>query len=192
MSRLRQFWMDGWGIVREYGNIAVVIGDAFASPPDWNGFMTSWSNVILDTHQYQVFSAGQVAMGIDAHVASACGIGRMMRQTDKPTVCGEWTGALSMSPFPGFEFTADSLQPTAPSGSTVSAAACAMTARSMAHPRLEAARAAFRARLRSSPKPRGGILGASSRHSWMRMSTLPGGSSGRGRRRGRPSGRCGI
>jgi len=84
MDRLRQYWMDGWGAVRDYGDIAVVIGDAFRSPPEWNGFMTSgWTNVILDTHQYQVFSPTQVAMSVGDHVAAACELGRMLGTLDK-------------------------------------------------------------------------------------------------------------
>ena len=84
MDHIRRYWMDGWGAVRDYGDIAVVIGDAFKSPTEWNGFMTTgWSNVILDTHQYQVFSPGQVAMSNADHVSAACGIGRMLGGVDK-------------------------------------------------------------------------------------------------------------
>jgi glucan 1,3-beta-glucosidase len=83
MNQVRQYWDDGWGIVREYGDIAVVIGDAFQDPPSWNGFMTGWTHVILDTHKYQVFSPGEVAMSIDQHVGTACGVGHMLRNVDK-------------------------------------------------------------------------------------------------------------
>jgi len=95
MDGVRQYWMDGWGTVRDYGNIAVVIHDAFsAEPSDWNGFMsTGWNNVILDTHQYQVFNPSQLALSIDEHVQAACNIGRNLQTVDKWTVVGEWTGA---------------------------------------------------------------------------------------------------
>jgi glucan 1,3-beta-glucosidase len=84
MNKVRQYWMDGWGITREYGDIAVVIGDAFLDPPSWNGFMSSgWNNVILDTHKYQIFSPGEVAMNINDHVGTACGAGYMLRTVDK-------------------------------------------------------------------------------------------------------------
>lgn len=98
MGQLKQFYQDGWGITREYGDTAVVISDAFEPPASWNGFMTDgWSNVVLDVHHYEVFSPGEAAMPIDRHVASACGVGRSIAAgaVDKWTVVGEWSGALS-------------------------------------------------------------------------------------------------
>lgn len=94
MSRVKQFWQDGWGTVREVSDIAVVIGDAFYDPGYWNGFMTNgFYHVILDTHHYEVFNDGQLSMGVQDHVNSACGFGRMLRGLDKWTVTGEWSAA---------------------------------------------------------------------------------------------------
>ncbi|KAA8904188.1 glycoside hydrolase superfamily [Sphaerosporella brunnea] len=96
LNQIKQYWTDGWGITREYGDIAVVIHDAFQDPPSWNGFMTSgWSNVILDTHKYQVFSPGENSMNINDHIGTACSFGRMLRTCDKWTIVGEWSGALT-------------------------------------------------------------------------------------------------
>jgi glucan 1,3-beta-glucosidase len=75
----------------------VVIHDAFKSPRDyWNGFMNYQSgvnHVLLDTHQYQIFSPGEVSRSPTQHVQTACGLGPMLKGTDKWTVVGEWTGA---------------------------------------------------------------------------------------------------
>ncbi|KAF8249988.1 glycoside hydrolase, partial [Wilcoxina mikolae CBS 423.85] len=96
LDQLKQYYYDGWGAIRDYGDIAVVISDAFRDPTDWNGFMSSgFNNVILDTHHYEVFSPGQLAMNIDSHVSSACGIGKQLNSVDKWTVIGEWSGALT-------------------------------------------------------------------------------------------------
>ena len=97
MDRVRQYWMDGWGTVRDTSSsISVVIGDAFFPIESWNGFMSQgWNNVILDTHQYQVFSPGELSRSIDDHVGSACAIGWQLRNADKPTITGEWSGALT-------------------------------------------------------------------------------------------------
>lgn len=97
-GKLEQFWMDGWGTVRDHSpDVAVVIGDAFFPPKTWNGFMgNGWNNVIIDTHHYEVFSPGEGAMSLDDHVGMACGQGWSYREvTDKSVVVGEWSGALT-------------------------------------------------------------------------------------------------
>ncbi|KAH0612250.1 uncharacterized protein H6S33_010302 [Morchella sextelata] len=95
MDKIRQYWYDGWGTVRDSSpDVAVVIGDAFYDPNSWNGFMTSgFNNVILDTHTYQVFSPGELSRDINAHVGAACGVGNNIRTTDKWNVIGEWSAA---------------------------------------------------------------------------------------------------
>lgn len=96
MDLVRQYWMDGFGNVRDSSSTCpVVIHDSFQPIESWNGFMTGWGNVILDTHQYQVFSPGELARSLDQHKDAACRIGWTLRGTDKPTVVGEWSGALT-------------------------------------------------------------------------------------------------
>lgn len=50
-------------------------------------------NVLLDTHIYQIFSDGLVAMSPQQHVQTACGQAASLRNSDKWTIVGEWTGA---------------------------------------------------------------------------------------------------
>lgn len=98
MDALKKFYYDGWGNVRNAnGNTAVVIHDAFEDVQTyWNGFMNEASgvnNVIIDTHIYQIFSDGEVAMKPCDHVQVACASAAHLAATDKWTIVGEWTGA---------------------------------------------------------------------------------------------------
>ena len=98
MDAVKQFYYDGWGTLRDSSqNSVVTIHDAFQDIDSyWNGFMNQASGVdyvMLDTHQYQVFSTGQVAMSPSQHVAAACALGPQVSGTDKWTIVGEWTGA---------------------------------------------------------------------------------------------------
>lgn len=76
LGLLKKFYYDGWGNVRTTSaNTAVVIHDAFLDPQSWNGFMgygSGVNDVILDTHIYQIFSQGEVAMKPCQHVQTAC------------------------------------------------------------------------------------------------------------------------
>ena len=98
LSNLKQFYYDGWGTIRDSNGYTVVtIHDAFEDIDSyWNGFMNYQSgvnNVMLDTHQYQIFDQGQVSQSPSEHVASACGLSSKLASTDKWTIVGEWTGA---------------------------------------------------------------------------------------------------
>ena len=97
MSILKQFYYNGWGNVRNSGAYtAVTIHDAFEGVQYWNGFMDGQSgvnNVMLDTHQYQIFDQGQVSETPAQHVQSACALAGQVASSDKWTIVGEWTGA---------------------------------------------------------------------------------------------------
>jgi glucan 1,3-beta-glucosidase len=96
---LKKFNYDAWGTIRDYNpDTAMVIHDAFEGLSFWNGFMgpgSGTNNVILDTHVYQVFNTEQVALDINGHVSDACGFSSQLSGTDKPTIVGEWTGAMT-------------------------------------------------------------------------------------------------
>ena len=98
LQGLKDFYNTGYQTVRS-GNTdtVVVIHDAFEDISGyWNGFMNIASgdyNVMLDTHQYQIFDQSQVSQSPSQHVAAACGEGGKLASTDKWTVVGEWTGA---------------------------------------------------------------------------------------------------
>lgn len=62
----------------------------------WNNFGTNVPNLILDTHHYEVFDAGQLQLSMpDGHVGAACQYGKQMASTNKVTINGEWTAAMT-------------------------------------------------------------------------------------------------
>ena len=100
VDQVKSYYTAGYTAVRRSSGpqTAVVIHDAFQQdlPNDWNGFMTpstGHQNVILDTHQYQIFTPQQVSRSPTDHVAAACALGPQLAQLDKWTMVGEWTGA---------------------------------------------------------------------------------------------------
>lgn len=91
---IEQFYYDGWGDLRD-SEVAVTFSDCFLGVGDWEEFGAGMHSLLLDTHHYEVFSSGQLEMDIDTHVATSCGYGGLMAATNKWTVCGEWSGALT-------------------------------------------------------------------------------------------------
>ncbi|PGG96511.1 hypothetical protein AJ80_09817 [Polytolypa hystricis UAMH7299] len=100
IPQLKKFYYDAWGTIRDSDReTGVIISDAFQDPTSWNGFMDSnagVNHVVLDTHHYQVFDHGLLAMGVDEHVSTACAFGRdTLAHVDKWVIVGEWTGAMT-------------------------------------------------------------------------------------------------
>ena len=98
LDEILTYYQSGYQTVQSASsNFATTIHDAFEDiQAYWNGKFTATSgdqNIILDTHQYQIFSPSQVAMSPSAHVSAACALGPDLAGTDKWTVVGEWTGA---------------------------------------------------------------------------------------------------
>lgn len=94
MNMVRQFVADGWRNLQG-SSVAVAFHDAFIGVTSWNDWGNDMVPLLLDTHHYEVFDAGQLSMNVDSHVATACGFGTAMASTNKWTVAGEWTGAMT-------------------------------------------------------------------------------------------------
>jgi glucan 1,3-beta-glucosidase len=94
MDTVRQFYMDGWGNLKNT-NVAVTFHDAFEGVTSWNDWGSGMWNLLLDTHHYEVFDSGALAMSPDEHVGTACGFGSQMATNNKWTIAGEWSGALT-------------------------------------------------------------------------------------------------
>ncbi|OTA99742.1 glycoside hydrolase family 5 protein [Hypoxylon sp. CI-4A] len=96
MDMVRQFMSSG-ALNLQNSNIAVAFHDAFLGVTSWDGWgePSSASSLLLDTHHYEVFDSGQLQMSIDGHVGSACSFGTQMASTNKWTISGEFSGALS-------------------------------------------------------------------------------------------------
>jgi len=89
---LQNYYNQAYGAVRgSYGG-SIVISDGFAEPSSWDGQMT---DTILDHHEYQVFSNGDVAMSYQEHVDAAYSRAATWGNSDKRLICGEWTAAMT-------------------------------------------------------------------------------------------------
>jgi glucan 1,3-beta-glucosidase len=94
MDTVRQFYMDGWGNLRD-SNVAVVFHDAFEGVTSWNNWGSGMWDLVLDTHHYEIFSNDQVGMSPDDHIRTACDFGKQMASNNKATIAGEWTGGIT-------------------------------------------------------------------------------------------------
>jgi len=94
MNTVRQFYMDGWGNLRD-SNVAVAFHDAFQGVTSWNNWGSGMSNLLLDTHHYEIFDNSQVSQDLASHIKTACDFGNQMASNNKPTIAGEWTGGIT-------------------------------------------------------------------------------------------------
>ncbi|KAI0067460.1 glycoside hydrolase family 5 protein [Artomyces pyxidatus] len=101
-TAVRAYWKSGYGAVRQVGgnNMQVVIGDAFEGVSAWEGFLPYGSspNVIMDYHEYQIFSDPELARSQAEHLAFACTLLPPMQalaNTTMWTITGEWSTAIT-------------------------------------------------------------------------------------------------
>ncbi|APA09967.1 hypothetical protein SS1G_05775 [Sclerotinia sclerotiorum 1980 UF-70] len=96
---LEQFYRDGYGQVRDVSDTVVVLHDAFYQPNTWNNILSPNDNnaqgVVIDHHEYQVFSDALVAMTPAEHVDYVCSNAHVYTGTDKWVVVGEFTAAMT-------------------------------------------------------------------------------------------------
>lgn len=89
---IESFYNQGYGAVRAHSGRSVIIHDGFAAPSSWNGILT---DSIVDHHEYQVFSNGDVAMSYTDHVNAAYSRAATWGNSDRQLICGEWTAAMT-------------------------------------------------------------------------------------------------
>ncbi|KAA1467483.1 glycoside hydrolase [Dentipellis sp. KUC8613] len=101
-SAVRQFWQDGYNTVRDAAGqtVKVMIGDAFLGVQSWTNFLTSPSaqGVLMDYHEYQIFSDGELARSQDQHISFACTLLPTLANFANSniwTVTGEWSTAIT-------------------------------------------------------------------------------------------------
>ncbi|KAK7033111.1 glycoside hydrolase family 5 protein [Favolaschia claudopus] len=99
---LRQFWQAGYSAVRAAGDSSnqVMIGDGFMGVSSWTDFMTlpNYNGVLMDYHEYQIFSTGELARSFDDHITFACNSMNDLTnfaQHNIWTVVGEWSTAVT-------------------------------------------------------------------------------------------------
>lgn len=100
-SKLEDYYVNGYQIVRDEGNAPVIIHDAFFQGDySWDDFLNTeidpnvW-DVVMDHHHYQIFSVEELQRDIDEHVEFACNLGKTEGREYHNAVCGEWTAALT-------------------------------------------------------------------------------------------------
>jgi glucan 1,3-beta-glucosidase len=114
---LKTFYRNGFDQVRDVSDTPVMLHDGFVSPSTWNGFLSTSDNnahngkpfnvsflstsytsnktsVIVDHHEYQVFTDDFVAMQNWQHRQLVCNNAASYSSgSDKWVVVGEWTAA---------------------------------------------------------------------------------------------------
>ncbi|ODN82333.1 glucan 1,3-beta-glucosidase [Cryptococcus wingfieldii CBS 7118] len=99
LSTTRQYWYDAYGVARyPFGNsdksgLAIVIHDGFQDPSTYNNYMTEpeYEDVILDTHNYQVFNDEYMTWNWDQHIAGVCDMASTYSAADLWLIVGEWS-----------------------------------------------------------------------------------------------------
>lgn len=99
-NKVKQFHQDGYTKLRSITDTPIILHDAFLAPKAWNGIPTGVESnskqVVIDHHEYQVFSNEQVAMNTSQHLQAVCSSTAAFSQgADKMIVVGEWTSALT-------------------------------------------------------------------------------------------------
>lgn len=101
IDTLKSYYQEGYARVRKHlsASVAVVIHDGFRST-EWSGFMQEpdFQNVLLDTHQYQCYTAQDAAKSVPEHIAYTVGdLQKNLNSMNKelPTLVAEWSAALN-------------------------------------------------------------------------------------------------
>ncbi|KAI9296619.1 glucan 1,3-beta-glucosidase [Neoconidiobolus thromboides FSU 785] len=96
MAKLQKFYLDGHNIIRNKSkSVLVNVHDAFKPLNQWTYLRDDpqYSNVLLDTHYYQVFEYGLVSMSKDQHLRLPCARYGDIAQSNQKlwTIVGEWS-----------------------------------------------------------------------------------------------------
>lgn len=98
MGGVKGYYWNGYNTVRGRGDTGVCIHDAFQTVSYWDNFMSTSSgayNSFLDTHQYQVFTDGQLWQDLSSHIGTSCSIGQALASATFWTAVGEFSGAMT-------------------------------------------------------------------------------------------------
>ncbi|PPQ85378.1 hypothetical protein CVT25_006409 [Psilocybe cyanescens] len=102
-SVVRNFWTTAYGAVRAVAgdDMQIMIGDAFLGVESWTNFLTppQGHGVLMDFHEYQVFSDLELNRTFDEHVSWACTNIlpplASYASSNLWTVSGEWSNAVT-------------------------------------------------------------------------------------------------
>ncbi|KAF2258038.1 glucan 1,3-beta-glucosidase precursor [Lojkania enalia] len=98
-NMLKQFYRDSYYNLRKISDTPVMLHDGFWDPAWLNGFLTPSDNnaqfVIVDHHEYQIFDPNLAAMSPSQHRTQVCNNVNNYKNSDKWTIVGEWSGAMT-------------------------------------------------------------------------------------------------
>ncbi|KAI9648611.1 glucan exo-1,3-beta-glucosidase [Ciborinia camelliae] len=98
-NKLVQFYRDGYAQARAVSDTVIVIHDAFLETSKWNNILATDDHnaqgVVVDHHEYQVFTDALVNMTAAEHVEYVCTNARTWTGADKWVVVGEFTAAMT-------------------------------------------------------------------------------------------------
>ncbi|KAF2001913.1 glycoside hydrolase family 5 protein [Amniculicola lignicola CBS 123094] len=96
---VKTFYRTGYNNLRKISNTPAMIHDGFWDPAWLNGFLSpsdnNAQNVIVDHHEYQIFDTNLVAMSPAQHRSQVCAAANGYANSDKWTIVGEWSGAMT-------------------------------------------------------------------------------------------------
>ncbi|EEB06132.1 glucan 1,3-beta-glucosidase [Schizosaccharomyces japonicus yFS275] len=80
-----------------YSNVATVFHDGYISMSNWNDGMVdpSSSGIVMDTHQYFVFSSNDCNETFENELSSVCTAGNEIASSPFKVVVGEWSAAIN-------------------------------------------------------------------------------------------------
>lgn len=96
---VKQFYRDAFFTLRETSDTAMILHDGFLNPEWMNSFLTPQDNgaqgVIVDHHEYTIFDDALTALSVQERQALTCNNIDKYRNSDKWTIVGEWSGAVT-------------------------------------------------------------------------------------------------
>ena len=93
-----QYYKDAYGDISVVSDTPVMLHDGFQNGTFWDGILTApgAKNVVIDHHEYQVFTNELINLSADEHVQFVCSnAGTYSANTDHWVVVGEWSAAMT-------------------------------------------------------------------------------------------------
>ncbi|KIM39880.1 glycoside hydrolase family 5 protein [Hebeloma cylindrosporum] len=101
-AAVRSFWEEAYDAVRQAAgeDVKIMIGDAFLGVNSWTNFLTppQGQGVMMDFHEYQIFSDLELDRSFDDHINFACTYTQTLSSFSSSnlwTVVGEWSNAMT-------------------------------------------------------------------------------------------------
>ena len=98
LDTVEQYYRDAYGDIRAISDTEVVVHDAFQTGSSLNGLLapSDASNVVVDHHEYQIFTQELIDLSPDEHVQYVCSnAGTYASNVDHFVVVGEWSAAMT-------------------------------------------------------------------------------------------------